>query len=174
MLEQEQRKEAPMDLHSLMIIEELLRNPKSSYKDIAKKLKVDQRTVARKIEKLEEENVIKPSLEIDWKKLGLDVSAFVGLTTAKTPRASSVLNEIIMKDPRVVEAYETLGTTQFFIRIMGKDMFSLRDSILREIDPLAGDLTTSLVTMTIKPQDYRSLVRHLRETWYPRTRTDSD
>ena len=158
---------------SLRIIEELIRNPAATYKEIASSLKHDQRTVARRISELEKAGIVKPKIEIEWKALGMEVSAYVGLTTARSPRASAELHEYIKTDPRIVEAYETIGSHQFYIRVLGNDIYNVRDSILRDLDPLAGDLTTSLVTSVIKAQDYLSLVRHLRETKYPRTRSAS-
>jgi DNA-binding Lrp family transcriptional regulator len=162
-----------VDELSLGIIEELLRNPAATYKEISEVLHCDQRTVARRIAELQSSGILKPSVEIDWRAMGLEVTAYVGLTTARTPKASDLLQSYIKDDPRIVEGYETLGSNQFFIRAIGKDIFSLRDTILRDLDPLAGDLTTSLVVSVIKPRDYFSLVRYLRETKFPRTRPSS-
>jgi len=51
-------------------------------------------------------------------------------------------------------------------------VFVMRDTILRDLDALAADLTTSLVTKRIK-QDYRSLLRYIRETRFPSSRLRS-
>jgi DNA-binding Lrp family transcriptional regulator len=160
-----------LDLVSLRIMEELVRNPHATFKEIGAAVGCDQRTVARKIGDMENAGMLKMTVEVDWRRLGMGASAYVGLSTARSPRASESLQALIATDQRVVEAYETLGSNQFFLRIIDQDVASMRGSILQDLDPLAADLATSLVTHVIKPRDYFSLVRQIRETKFPRSRS---
>jgi DNA-binding Lrp family transcriptional regulator len=155
----------------MRIMEELVRNPHLTYKQIGALVGCDQRTVARRIGELEEAGVVKPTVEIEWKHFGMGASAFVGLSTAKTPKASQLLHDYILTDQRIVEGYETLGSNQFFLKVLESDVFRIRDTILRDLDPLAGELSTSLVTRVLKPRDYFSLLRRIREAKYPRSRS---
>jgi DNA-binding Lrp family transcriptional regulator len=163
--------EDSLDLVSLRIVEELVRKPKATFKEIGVAVGCDQRTVARKVGEMENAGILKMAVEVDWKSLGMGVSAYVGLSTARSPRAAQLLQDLIATDQRVVEAYETLGSDQFFIRVIEHDVTSMRSSILRDLDPLSSELSTSLVTHVLKPRDYFSLVRRIRETKFPRSRS---
>jgi len=159
------------DQLNLRIVEEMLKRPGATFKQIGAQIGSDQRTIARRIRELEQTGVLRHSLEIDWKSLGMEVTAFVGLTTARNPKASVLLPDYLKNDPRIVEAYETVGSNQFFIKVLERDIFSVRETVLRDLDPLAGDMTTSLLAKVIKPRDYFSLVRHVREGKYPTSRS---
>ena len=78
------------------------------------------------------------------------------------------LYELISSDPRIVKAYETLGTYEYLVKVIDTDMFKMRDSVLRDVDVLTSDLAPSLVTKTLK-EDYGALLRYLRESKFPRS-----
>jgi DNA-binding Lrp family transcriptional regulator len=160
-----------LDLVSLRIMEELVRNPRATFKEIGASVGCDQRTVARRIGEMESAGILKLTVEVDWNSLGMGASAYVGLSTARSPRANDLLQNLIATDQRVVEAYETLGGNQFFVRVIEQDVTSMRGSILKDLDPLSSELTTSLVTHVLKPRDYFSLLRRIRETRFPRSRS---
>ena len=161
------------DEFDLLLLEAIVRRPEMNYKEIADLLKVDQRTVAKRMKGLTSEGVLKPTVEIDWSKLGLHAEALVGSTTAKGIGYSQKLNDLIRTDPRIVEAYETLGSFQYFMKVIETDTYSMRDSVLRDLDMLASELATTLVTKELK-HDYRALIRYLRETRFPRTRNHGE
>jgi DNA-binding Lrp family transcriptional regulator len=155
-----------------LLLEALVQDPEIKYKEVAQALHVDQRTVAKRIKTLSKEGILKPAIEIDWSKLGLGAQAYVGSTTARGIGYARKLNELISNDPRIVRAYETIGTFHYSMEVIDTDVSEMRDSVLRDLDVLAADLTTSLVTKKIK-QDYRSLLRYIRETRFPRSRLRS-
>jgi DNA-binding Lrp family transcriptional regulator len=153
----------------LLLLEAVVQHPEVSYKDLAELVHVDQRTAAKRIRNLVREGVLKQAVEIDWSKLGLQVQAFVGSTTARGLRYAVKFDELIRTDPRIVEAYETVGSNQYSLKVIDTDVLKLRDSVLRDLDPLAAELTTSLVAKKIK-QDYQSLLRYHRVSRFPRSR----
>jgi DNA-binding Lrp family transcriptional regulator len=156
------------DEFDLLLLEAVLQNPGISFKELARLFGLDQRTVAKRMKKLTGEGVLKQSIEIDWAKLGF-AQAMVGSTTAKGIGYARKMSEFVNTDPRIVEAYETLGTNQYFMKIIETDTYRMRDTVIRELDVLAAELTTSLVTKRVK-RDYRSFIRYLRETRYPGSR----
>lgn len=158
------------DEFDLLLLEAMIENPTMGYKGMAKLLRVDQRTIAKRIKALAAEGVVKQSVDIDWSKLGLQAEALVGSTTARGIEYGRRLNELINGDPRIVEAYETLGSYHYFMKIVDADTYRMRDSVLRDLDVLAAELTTTLVTKRLK-RDYRSLIRYLRETRFPSSRS---
>jgi DNA-binding Lrp family transcriptional regulator len=157
----------------LLLLEMVVQHPRMGYKEIAGLLNVDQRTVAKRIKTLTNEGVLNLTVEIDWSKLGLQAQAYIGSTTAKGIEYTRKLYELINSDPRVVECYETLGTYQYFVKVIDSDVYKMRDSVIRDLDPLVADLTTSLVTKKLK-EDYGALLRYLRETNFPRSRGRSE
>jgi len=159
-------------LLDLLLLEALVQNPESSYKVLAELFHVDQRTVAKRVGRMMEEGILKRSIEVDWSKLGL-AQALVGSTTARGIDYARKLGEIVETDPRIVESYETLGSYHYFMKIIETDAYKMRGSVLRELDALAAELTTTLITKQVK-NDYRSFIRYLRETKFPRTRGRSN
>jgi DNA-binding Lrp family transcriptional regulator len=157
----------------LLLLELMVQHPLMSYKELAGLVDLDQRTVAKRIKALTSQGVLKHTIEIDWSKLGLQAKAYVGSSTAKGIDYARKLHELINNDPRIVEGYETLGTFQYFLKVIDSDVSKMRGSVLTDLDPLTAELTVSLVTKKLK-EDYGSLLRYLRETNFPRSRGRSD
>lgn len=158
----ERREFSPDDL-DLHILQELSRNPELTYKELANLLKVDQRTVAKRTLVMRKEGVLIPGIEINWVKLGVEAAAYVGSTTAPGEKEVAEFYEFIHNDPRVVEAFKTIGAHQYFLRILETDIQRLRDSVLLDLEPLTADLTTSLISSTVKERDYSPFFQFLRE-----------
>jgi DNA-binding Lrp family transcriptional regulator len=157
----------------LLILEALVREPRISFKELATRLRVDQRTVAKRVNVLTAKEVLRQTVEIDWSKLGLQATAYVGSTTARGADYARKLGELIKNDPRIVETFETLGTYQHLVKVIDNDASKMRDTVIRDLDQLASDLTPSLVTKRLK-YDYGALIRYLRESRYPRSRSRSE
>jgi DNA-binding Lrp family transcriptional regulator len=149
-----------LDLH---VLQDLSHNPELTYKELANSLKVDQRTVAKRILAMRENGVLIPAIEINWAKLGVRASAYVGSTTALGEKEVTKFYEFIRDNPRIVEAFKTIGAHQYFFRILDTDVQTLRDSVLRDLEPLTADLTTSLISSTVKEKDYSHFFQFLRE-----------
>ncbi len=159
-----------IDELNLRLIESLLEDPRKPYKTLAKGLHADQRTIAKRIHQMMELGVLRYKVDVNWPTIGLEARAFVSATTAVGERRVADLTKFVRSDPRIVEAYETLGSHQYFMEVLDLDLPRLRESVLRELEPLTADLNTSLVTSPIKELDYLSLVRYLRESRFPRNR----
>jgi DNA-binding Lrp family transcriptional regulator len=156
---------------NLLIIGILLREPEATFKGIAAKAKVDQRTVARRVNVMRRNGVIRSIVEIDWKKLGIDTAAYIGCTTSQGERSVARIREYLKSDPRIVECYETVGAYQYILRVLSRDLQSLRDSVLRDLEPMTTDLVASVVSADVKGKDQFRFVRYLRESRYPKTRS---
>ena len=166
-------KDVRIDEIDLLLLETLVRQPSLTYKKIAKSLHMDQRTVSKRMKTLTKEGVMKQIIEVDWSKLGLGATAYIGATTAKGIGYAQKLSDLVRDEPRIVKGYETLGTNQYLVKVIDTDIYKLRDSVMRDLDFLASELTVSLATKNLK-EDYGSLLRYLRETKYPRSRSRSE
>ncbi len=66
------------------IINALIKDSRSSYRDIAKKVGVSFVTVLKRMQKLESEKIIKSySAEIDYEKLGYDLSVIIKMRVSQ-------------------------------------------------------------------------------------------
>lgn len=134
-----------------------------SYKELSDRLGVDKRTVDRHYEDLRRSGILKISAEIDWALLGVGAHAFVGTMTALGDEDVAKLYRYIREEPRVVEAYSTLGSSEYFLTVLDTDIQSLREEVLRKLEPLTADLSTAVVSTRIKPKNHAPFLSLLIE-----------
>lgn len=147
----------------LKILEHLVENSGIEFKQLAKALEVDERTVARHIERMKQREVFRTTIEIDWQRLGVGASALVGSTTALGDRDVAKLYDFIRNDPRITEAYATVGAHEYLLKILETDLQRLRDGVLRPLEPLTADLAASIISSQMKRRDESSFLKFLRE-----------
>ena len=147
----------------LRILEYLVKDSGVEFKRLAEALKVDQRTIAKRVSRMKEKMVFKTTIDIDWSRLGVRASAFVGSTTALGEKDVAKLIDFIRTDPRVVEAYATIGAHEYFLKVLEMDLQRLRNEVLRALEPLTADLAASVISSQIKQKDPSLFLRFLRE-----------
>ena len=150
----------------LMILEYMAQDADVQFKKLAESLKVDQRTIAKRVSKMKEQDVLKNTIEISWSRIGLGIAAYVGAETGLGEKDLVKLHEFIRKEPRVIEAYSTIGSQEYFIKILDSDLQSLREEVLMPLEPVTSKLTSSIVSSQVKQQDNVSLLRFLRQRWF--------
>jgi DNA-binding Lrp family transcriptional regulator len=114
----------------LQILELMSQNADREFKKLAESLKVDQRTIAKRVSKMKEHGVLKNTIEISWSRIGLGIAAYVGAETGLGEKDLGKLHEFIRKEPRIIEAYSTIGSQEYFIKILESDLQSLREEVL--------------------------------------------
>jgi DNA-binding Lrp family transcriptional regulator len=147
----------------LMILEYMIKDANIQFKQLAELLKVDQRTVAKRISKMKEEGVIKHKIEINWSRLGLGISAYVGAETGLGEEDVKRLHEYIRKEPRITEAYSTIGDQEYYFKVVETDLQNLREEVMRQFEPITAKLTSSIISSELKHQDDLALVKFLRQ-----------
>lgn len=153
----------------LMILEYMATDANMSFKHLAQKLKVDQRTIAKRIGTMAEKGVLRNTIEIDWERLGLAIVTYVGAETGLGEKDVARLHEYIKKDPRITEAYSTIGGQEYYFKVVETDLQSLRE-VLSPFEPITSKLTSSIVSSHIKKRDDSSLLRFLRQRGFSRRR----
>ncbi|MBV6429063.1 MAG: Regulatory protein AsnC [Haliscomenobacter sp.] len=134
----EMYKNVEIDSLDRQILSTLMHNAKMPYTEIAKKLYVSGGTIHVRMKKLEDAGVVKGySLDIDYGKIGYDISAFLGIYLDKSSLYDEVARELA-KIPEVVEAYYTTGLYSIFIRIICRDTNHLRDILHDKIQKIGG------------------------------------
>ena len=146
----------------LMILEHMAKDANIQFKQLAEMLKVDQRTIAKRVNEMKEKGIFKSKIEIDWSRLGLSISAYVGVETSLGENAKK-MNEYIKSEPRVIEAYSTIGDQEYFFRVMETDLQRLREGVMTNLEPITAKLTSSIISSQIKQRDDVALIRFLKQ-----------
>jgi DNA-binding Lrp family transcriptional regulator len=100
--------------------------------------------------------------EIDLRRLGYGVSAFVTIETAQG--RGPAVDEHLAAIPEVVEAYMTTGSADLLCRVVARDNDHLGHLITRILDvPGITRTTTSLILATRIPPRAREVVGYLQQ-----------
>lgn len=136
-----------IDNVDLKIISLLNDDAKTPYTEIAKKVFVSSGTVHVRMRKLEEMGIVKSAtLNIDFSKLGYDISAFLGIYLEKSSLYDAVITNL-KQIPEVINAYYTTGNYSIFAKIICKDTNHLR-TVLDNIQKVDGiDRTETLIVL---------------------------
>ena len=84
-----------IDNTDIKILNLLMNNANMPYSTISKKLTVSTGTIHVRMRKLEQAGIAKPpQLQIDFKKLGWDITAFIGVYLTKSDQYDAVVREL--------------------------------------------------------------------------------
>jgi len=147
----------------LKILEMLVSDGDIPHKELADRIGVDVRTVAKHVQEMKKKGVLRITAEVNWPALGVGAYAFVGTQTGLGKQAAEELYQYIRNEPRVIEAYSTLGSDEYFFTVLDVNMQMLREEVLRELEPLTADLSTAIVSTRIKARSYAKFLAFLRE-----------
>jgi len=136
----------------LKIIKELQQDGRASFRDIAEKVGVAEGTVYNRVNKLIEGKIIKRFIpEIDYSKLGYDLTVLIGLTTE-----GGKLQEIerrITESPNVNAVYDVTGEYDAIIVAQFRNREELNEFVKNLLAvPGVKRTNTMLVLNTMKEQ----------------------
>lgn len=137
-----------IDKLDLQIIDEMMNDANISYAELGKKLFVSPGTIHVRIKKLEELKIVKGSrLHVDIKKLGYDITAFVGIYLEKSSLYDNVAKEL-RKIPEIVRLNYTTGNYSMFIEIVCRDINQLKKILHDELQKIKGiERTETLISL---------------------------
>ncbi|MDE1769171.1 MAG: Lrp/AsnC family transcriptional regulator [Thaumarchaeota archaeon] len=158
----------------LLILEYMAKDANIQFKQLADILKVDQRTIAKRVNNLKENGVLKNKIEIDWSRLGVGISAYVGAETGLGEEDVKKMYEYIRKEPRIIEAYSTIGNQEYFFKVMETDLHSLREEVMTRFEPITAKLTSSIISSQLKHHDDVALLRFIRNRGYSNKKIKAD
>ena len=131
-----------IDNVDLKILEVLTKNAKKPYTEVAKQVFVSGGTVHVRMKKLEDMGIVEgTTLNIDYSKLGYDITAFIGIFLSK----SALYDEVIAKlklVPEIVSVHYTTGNYSMFAKIYCKDTDHLKDVLYDKIQRIDGIVRT--------------------------------
>lgn len=150
-------KNLEIDNIDLKILALLSEDAKIPYTEIAKKVYVSGGTVHVRMRKMEEMGIVQgTTLNMDYSKLGYDITAFLGIYLEKSSLYDNVVDEL-KKVPEVVKIHYTTGNYSIFIKIHCRDTKHLREVLHDKIQRIEGIVRTeTLISLE------ESLNRHIQ------------
>ncbi|WKN43601.1 Lrp/AsnC ligand binding domain-containing protein [Tunicatimonas pelagia] len=150
-------KNLEIDNVDLKILALLSEDAKIPYTEIAKKVYVSGGTVHVRMRKMEEMGIVQgTTLNMDYSKLGYDITAFLGIYLEKSSLYNDVVDEL-KKVPEVVKIHYTTGNYSIFIKIHCRDTKHLREVLHDKIQRIEGIVRTeTLISLE------ESLNRHIQ------------
>lgn len=132
-----------MDETDLKLLE-LSEHGITKYSLLAKKLDMPLSTVHSRMKRMELEKVIRGyKADIDWRKAGLSLTAFVLIKAdvgklRETGKTQDTLLEELLETRYVEQGFVITGEADILIRITARDSGHLKDILLRDIDSMDG------------------------------------
>ena len=125
-----------LDQIDIGILSQLMKDAKTPYTDIAKQLFVSSGTIHVRMRKMEDMGLIKGStLNVNYAKLGYDITAFLGIYLSKSSQYG-VVAEQMRNIPEVVGLHYTTGNYSMFVKIICQDTNHLRDVLHSKIQQI--------------------------------------
>jgi Lrp/AsnC family transcriptional regulator for asnA, asnC and gidA len=127
-----------IDETDIKILQILSDDARISYSDIGEKVFLSQGAVHTRVKKMENLKIIIGSgIKIDPKKLGWDITAFLGIYLEKSEQydlAAQQLSAI----PEIVSINYTTGNYSIFVKLMCRDTTHLREVLHDKIQKVHG------------------------------------
>ncbi len=130
------------------ILTHLLNDARIPYLEIARKLIVSGGTIHQRIDKLKKMGIIEGSkVRVNLKKLGFDVTVFLGIHLKSTKDLGSVI-DTLQSFPEVVEAYYTTGNYALLIKIHTKSISDFHGFLANKLQSMeAIQATESFISL---------------------------
>ncbi|HII60658.1 Lrp/AsnC family transcriptional regulator [Pyrococcus horikoshii] len=145
-----------MELDALdrKILEILLKDSRTSYREIAKDLNVAVGTIYNRIKKLEDSGVIQAfTVKLNYESIGYDLTAIIGIKAQG--KKIREIERIIAKDKRVTCVYDVTG--EYDIIVIAK--FRNREDMNRFVKGVLSidgvEKTNTHVVLEIVKEDFR-------------------
>ena len=145
-----------LDDIDLKILSILMKDAKTPFTDIAKQLFVSSGTVHVRMKKMEDLGIIKGfSLQLNYHKLGYDITAFLGIYLNKSSQYDIVAKQLTAS-PEIVDLHYTTGNYSMFVKLICKDTEHLRKILMDKIQKIE-DITRTETFISLQESVYRPL-----------------
>jgi len=126
----------------------LLLDGNLSLTEMAKRYGVSGGTIHVRLAKLEQAGIIKNrSLEVDYTKLGYDISAFIGIFLEKSSMYDEV-SKSLKSIPEVVQLHYITGSYNMLVKLICKDMTHLKRVLHDKMQLIKGiERTETMISL---------------------------
>lgn len=137
-----------IDNTDIQILNILMENAFTPYTEIGKKLFISAGTVHVRMNKMEKLGIVRnPQLQIDLTKLGMDITAFIGVYLIRSDTYDYVVTEL-KKIDAVISCNYTTGNYSLFLKIVCRDTQHLREILHDKIQKIEGiSRTETLISL---------------------------
>jgi len=127
-----------LDNTDLAILNILMHDARRAFTEIAEEVFVSPGTVHVRMRKMEKMKLIKNAqLQVNLSKLGMDVTAFLGVFLQKSSLYDHVLSAL-RAIPEIVDCHYTTGAYSMFVKIVCRDTEHLKNILHDKIQPIEG------------------------------------
>ena len=131
-----------IDTVDRQILTHLLKDARTPYLEIARKLIVSGGTIHQRIEKLKKMGIIDGSgIKLNLKNLGYDVTVFLGIHLKSSKDLQSVI-EKLNDMPEVVEAYFTTGNYALLVKAHTKNITDFHHFLAHKLQSIESIQST--------------------------------
>jgi Lrp/AsnC family leucine-responsive transcriptional regulator len=144
------------------ILTVLQEDARLSFTEIGRRVGLSLPAVTERIRRMEEAGIITGyRVEIDIRKIGLGITAFIRVITPNEKYPA--LNTLLKSMPEVLESHHLAGADSFIIKVVASSIPHL-ESLITRLSPY-GPTTTSIVLSSpvVKPTYRREAVKHETE-----------
>ncbi len=137
-----------IDNIDLKILALLTDDAKMPYTEVAKKVFVSGGTVHVRMRKMEEMGIVKgTTLNMDYSKMGYDITAFLGIYLEKSSLYDQVIKRLY-QIPEIVKLHYTTGNYNIFAKIHCKETNHLKDVLHDKIQKIEGiERTETIISL---------------------------
>ena len=134
-----------IDKVDLEILNILTADAKKPYTEVARKVHVSGGTVHVRMNKLEDAKIVRrATLELDYRKLGYTLTAFLGLYLQKSSLYDEVFEQLKLID-EIITIHYTTGNYSMFLKMVCKDTSHLKDILHDRIQKIDGIVRTETI-----------------------------
>ncbi|MEM1214395.1 MAG: Lrp/AsnC family transcriptional regulator [Bacteroidota bacterium] len=127
-----------LDPTDARILNELTKDARIPYVQLAKKLRISNTSVHQRLRRLRESGLLQQAIyRVDPWKLGYRTSAYT-MIMIENARLHRQIEEALAKIPEVVECVNIAGRYELMVRIFARDNRHLRDIIYERIQTIEG------------------------------------
>jgi Lrp/AsnC family leucine-responsive transcriptional regulator len=138
------------------ILDLLQRDGRTTQLEISREVGRSQPAVAERIRKLEEQGVITGyTARVDAKKLGKDITAFIGVTI-EHPKYFEGFAKKVMALPEILEAHRVAGQDSYILKVKTSNTRTLDQLLVETLRTIAGvtRTNTTIVLSSIKEETH--------------------
>jgi Lrp/AsnC family transcriptional regulator for asnA, asnC and gidA len=118
------------------ILRRLLSDSRESFQELARELGVSGGTIHVRVNKMKEVGIIQGSkLIVDFSRLGLEVTAFVGVNLTSAKDYVTALRKM-KKFPEITEVHYTTGQYSMFVKVVAKSTKNLHLFLIEKLQSI--------------------------------------
>jgi Lrp/AsnC family transcriptional regulator for asnA, asnC and gidA len=131
------------------LIRELEKDCRKPFTEIAKKFKVSEAAIRKKVKKLLKLGIIRFSLDVDYKKLGYNYVAIIGIDVL--PEHFVKIIEMLKEDKEVKELYTSTGDHMILAKVVFRTNEELKEFVKRlEKNKMIAKVCPAIIVERIK------------------------